>query len=736
MTTVESKIRRTLAQPYTFIFLLRENLSLDYSNFINHIHTSCEEVCKFYPHRINKLFSSINLDYPGLDDVNVYVKKQNWSSACSALLEYYRENNTPAWLRQACVTASNTIDQNAELILQDTFTFQLATEQVPRHKNGSLNWSYRGSKDDREWAWFLNRHYHLLELFEGYQKTGNLDYITCINTHIIDWIISNPSLRCLRIWAQWRGIEASYRLIHWAPIFYGLQQVTEFSPAARILMLSSILNHAQYLRLAHDWGDNWVAREMRALGTVAIHWPEFKSSPKWLAYASDRLQKAACNQVYPDGTHKELTSHYHNVVLRDFRNFADDLTKAGYEVPAAFDAILERMTSYLAYSMRPDGYCVVNNDSDQESYQALVIEAAKKYERPDWIYIATHAQQGQKPLGEPSVVFPWAGQVIMRSSWATADHWAFFDVGPLGINYHVHHDKLHLSLMAYGRDLLVDSGRYSYVKDRLWPYFRDSTSHNVILIDGQGQKSDVREWQQPMIGNYAVEPEYDFAQGTCDRGFAHFQGNITHSRALLYLRNHYWVVIDQINTDRPCKIDALWHFHPDCTVEMEGGSVVTVDQGVGNLRIVPTPHLQWQAKIAAGQEDPFQGWWSREYNHIIPNPTVIYSTEITTSTIFGWVLYPAKGLVPNVVVDLLPAPAGSIRLTLKAPDLADEIAFCMNEQAQIELSDNLILLGKCAILRLSQPPLVQGKIIDSEGKVVALHPPLSQLRSQVQGFGL
>jgi hypothetical protein len=381
------------------------------------------------------------------------------------------------------------------------------------------------------------------------------------------------------------------------------------------------------------------------------------------------------------------------------------------------------MWNYLAYSMRPDGYGALNNDSDRVENRSVVSQAAALYQRPDWTYITTNARAGRQPQGEPSRIFPWAGQIIMRSGWDTDAHWAFFDIGPSGINYHIHRDKLHLSLAAYGRDLLVDSGRYSYVRDcKFWRYFRDSASHNVILIDGRGQKTDIRQSYQPLTGNYAIAPEFDFARSTFNRGFIRIKGKATHSRAVVYLRGCYWVVVDWIDTDRPRQAEALWHFHPDCSVAIEGDSVVSTDPGAGNLRIIPA-HLPQGVEIVTGQEDPVQGWWSREYNHIAPNPTAIYSMSIEASTLFAWVLVPARGSVPHLDIKLLPAPAGSALLAVEAASQQiDKIAVRLAGDVAIELGGGLKLQGDCAIWRSGQQPLVAcGWIADAGGRVVAEH---------------
>lgn len=717
-----SKVRKKTLLPLLSAAFLRANTPTDKEITYADIELSLEQLCLLYPIRVTRLLNGLDLEQDGLRQVQAAFAKNDLLTACETLVAYYQDGGTTTWLRKSDLSPSNARIEFGDLVLQNSLTFQSVRGTVPQNHNAQLDWIYKGPHADREWAWFLNRHYHLLDLFAAYQETGNPIYIRYLNQQVIDWVLSSPSKRSPTVWAQWRGLEVAFRMRHWSSLFYGLQQVAAFTPTARILMLSSLLDHAHYLRTSYSWGANWLVTEMTGLATLGCCWPEFKRAPHWVTYASRRLLQELQQQLYPDGVQKELTSHYHREVLQGYQTYADLMDVSGRPVSDTLRSNLESMWNYLAYSLRPDGHGTLNNDSDRDDNRALVIQAAKTYHRADWTYIATNGKAGQPPQDSPSTVFPWAGQIVMRSGWDAHAHWAFFDMGPLGIYYHIHTDKLHLSISAYGRDLLVDSGRYSYVRSKFWHYFRGAASHNVILVEGQGQQADTREAQQP-VGGYALEPEFDFARGTFDRGFTNVKGTAIHKRAIVYLRHQYWIVIDQITTDRPRHIEPLWHFHPDCRVAIEGESVVSNNADAGNLRIIPDPTLSWTVNLVQGQEAPVQGWWSEKYNHKVPNPTAIYSTQIEQSALFAWMLLPAYGRVPHPTMERLSAPEGAIRLGIKLPDQPqDIIAVRISGDAIIDLGSGLNLEGDCAILRTHQPPLLcNGVIKDADSTVIYEH---------------
>jgi hypothetical protein len=600
------------------------------------------------PARLIRLFDEIDLTHAGLGDVHAAVMVENWAQACEALVTYYQRTDNPAQPRASQRPEhDDAVIARADAVLNDTFTFYDQTGTVPRRPGGGLQWDYTGPGNDKEWAWALNRHFHLDWLLDAYLMTGDAKYAEAWDAHVRDWIRQNPYAEPNQNPLVWRGLETFFRVRTWARGFYALQDEPALTPETRILLLSSIPDHARFLRNFHKETSNWIAMELNGLATAGVAWPEFRDAEAWVDYSVNRLTKELSGQVYPDGAQMELTSSYHRVTLSNFQAFSELLRSAGRELPSTYPDTIERMWNHLAYTMRPSGYAPLNNDSDLDLIAPRLAEPSKLFNRPDWEFIGTNGTDGTEPEGLPSRVFPWAGQLVMRSGWDRDAHWAFFDAGPMGIG-HYHADKLHLSVSAFGRDILVDGGRYTYVGGDWRKYFTGSASHNVILVDGQGQKNHPLKAEEPIDRQFVTAAEYDLGYGKFDSAFTGVEGEPTHERLVYYKRGGYWIVVDRIMTDRPRRITALWHFHPDCTVAVEGQTAVSTDADAGNVRIVPSGGPMWVASLVSGQETPeIQGWWSREYNHKTPSPTVVYDRSINESATFAWLILPAKGAPPD-----------------------------------------------------------------------------------------
>ncbi len=628
---------------------------------------TAEEVYTAYPEQIKSIFMNLNLSWPGLEEVKKAWEKKDIPLACKNLLKYYGKSSQ---VQKDLPTATKATLSEADSILQDIFTFQRVTGKVPRQADGHLKWDCMGPESDIEWAWALNRHYPTGNVLSAFFKTGNPKYATYIDSFTKDWIISSwpyPAVKSTT--AMWRGLEVSFRVKTWSKVFYELWNTDLISPATKLLILSSIPQHAHYARNFHAQG-NWLTMEISGLATAASAWPEFKESPAWMEYAIKTMSASMKEQVYPDGVQTELTSSYHFVALSNFNLFANICQKNNVPLPSYYTKTLENMWNYLALIMRPDGFGALNNDADLINNRENILKEATIYNRPDWIYIASNGKSGSKPAAGPSNFFPYAGQLISRSDYGQDAQWSFFDIGPWGTG-HQHNDKLHLSVYAYGRDLLVDGGRFAYrgeVADKFRKYATGSFSHNILLVDGKGQAAGTPSVKEPLSNKlFAISKDFDYGSGTFDK-FSGLEGLFTQTRSIVYVRGKFWVVADRLKTDRPRNIETLWHWHPGCKVEIGKSGKVFTTNDRGNLVIIPVEASDWKVSLVKGQEQPtIQGWYSKEYNTFEPNPTAIYSRQLKSDETFVWILWPSEGKTPEIQARILSKDSEFVKIEVTEP---------------------------------------------------------------------
>lgn len=625
---------------------------------------SVEQTVAAYPERIEALLAGLDLDRPELARVATARRRGDAEGACEALLDHYRKRGRIDWLRTPRGGDPRQREvERADTILADVYFGFGDRGEMPRTDNRHIDWSHEGPNGDRQFKLRVNRHGHLRLLMQVYLSTGEEKYLHRLDMDLRDWLIAAEGAV-----VPWDTVhlEPALRLPVWATLFYGLQGETHFHDSTRLLLLAAIPEHAEHL-LTHTGGGNWVAMTQKGAITAGVCWPEFKRAEHWRGKGFERLHRNAQRTVYPDGAQQELTAGYHMVTLHNYEAVANGMRRAGFDVPADFAETAERMWNYIVQTLRPDGRRPLNNDSDSGSEERGARRAAEVYDRPDWLYIVSNGQEGGPPEGVPSRFFPWAGHLISRSGWDANAHWSFFDVGPSGLGGHWHLDHGHLSITAFGRDLLVDSGRFAYqgrISRFRRPYAMHTRGHNTLLIDGQEQGRDPDIVAEPIPkSHWRIATESDFARGTWS-DFPHNEGTLRHHRSLLYLRGEGWIVVDRIETDRPRTIEALWHFHPENTVKTEGNSVSTHNE-TGNLDVSPLGDIEWDLRLVKGQTDPhFQGWYSSTYGSFEEAPCAVYKGRIEGTATFAWRLWPAAGAPTPPAARLLRSEGESVRVQI------------------------------------------------------------------------
>ena len=170
------------------------------------------------------------------------------------------------------------------------------------------------------------------------------------------------------------------------------------------------------------------------------------------------------------------------------------------------------------------------------------------------------------------------------------------------------------------------------------------------MIDGRGQAPGAKDSDQPLPAEQAlIRDSIDFAHGSVWR----FEENTAvHRRAVLYLRDKAWVVMDRIESDRPREIETIWHFHPECAVAKAGPETIETRNAMGNIRL----HAARSGRnldIVQGREQPKpQGWYSPRYNEYTVAPAIVARRRIESTTTFAWLIVPGNERVPDASIQL------------------------------------------------------------------------------------
>jgi hypothetical protein len=613
------------------------------------------------------VFEHIDLTRPDLAAVKAAVDAGDRPAAAAALKAYYQQRVEPHFIDDRHSRPAPNPDYNtagAERVLRREYT----CVGKPATLTHDIDWS-SDPFNDFEWPTELNRHGSWSTLARAYWATHDEKYAEDLCYQIDDWIRDNPrpEQRGQLRWA-WSTLQCGIRLGGpWPESFFRVIDSEQMTPELLCRMLEVFWQQCDYLLTFHG-GGNWLVTERSGLQTTAIVFPEFKDADAWQANAWSTLSAELTNQVLPDGAQVELTPHYHSVTLG---SFLTAYTIAGRNnVPAPDDYLkqLERMYEYLLYVAKPDGQIPMLNDSDDMSVKSRMRDGATRFGREDMRYMATGSEEGEPP-DHTSHAFKWAGQYVMRTGWHFDNVYLLMDAGPFGFG-HQHEDKLGLDVWAYGNDLIVDPGRFTYAGGKWRSYFVSTLSHSAAYLDGQSQRRRQRTprdqyvSREPLDNLWFTDDVIDFSCGSYEEGYDGAD-NVIHIRKVLFIKRDYSIITDLFvptdggTTEHTATVQYQLA-RPDATVDEQALQVVSGGEG-GNVLIKPVDPAGCTMTVLKGEEDPPAGWvaWSLHRAEKEACPMVRYSVTQALPIRFDTIIVPwvAEG-PPNWSVKRLPVTSG------------------------------------------------------------------------------
>lgn len=594
-------------------------------------------------------FAKIDTTRPGLEGIPGAVAAGDFATARRLFAAEVRRTLQPerflhirrdfrghAWMREG-----ETMAEAAERILDG----ELISCSTPHRFEGEVDWFINPTFNHyREWTWQLSRHPEWAILAQRYRETGDERFAAAFVRFFRSWVRQAlvPEDAPGGATLCWRTIEAGIRMGGaWQWALHSFYQSPYFTDDVLVDWYKSIWEHGWRLRNFHRTG-NWLIMEMNGLAQIGILYPQFKDAPAWKTYAFDRMVDELAVQVYPDGFQYELSTGYHQVVIRNYQWLMDVCTAYDVPVPEAFRAGLERMHAVNVQMMMPDGRLPDLNDGGWLEVPSMMAPAVASYpDRTDFRWAYSRGQEGQPPK-VTSILLPYAGYAALRTDWSPDAAWAFFDGGPFGYG-HQHEDKLNVLLHAYGRLLLTEGGDYAYDASEMRRYVLSTRAHNTIRVDG-GDQNRRRHFRRPDVDIRALadidwysDARRDVVAAIYDEGYGpDADRTVTHRRKVIFVKmddlGPYLLVIDRLEPQDEAlhTYQVLWHLNTD-SAEIDKLAVHSRDPGLPNLSIVPTTLSDLAVTVVRGQETPeWQGWKSIKHHQqgeYVPIPTAVYTWQ-------------------------------------------------------------------------------------------------------------
>jgi hypothetical protein len=240
---------------------------------------------------------------------------------------------------------------------------------------------------------------------------------------------------------------------------------------------------------------------------------------------------------------------------------------------------------------------------------------------------------GGHEIGGYAVAPFWrSGYAIVRSMPDTpVDQTSMlFMAGQSFTGTHAHADKLSFELMEFGRRILIDTGRYAYLKDAMRVYASSAAAHNTVdYVPASIGPADIElgatKLNEPRFeedGSYVLSGSVLWSRSPYD-----FQ----HDRTLTYRPGQSLLIEDRVTSDTPKSYASRLHFEASIALERDGGSFTAeVDGREMRATLLDS---DCEINVYRGSESPLRGWQTVDYGKMVPATTVEAVCEGATRTI-------------------------------------------------------------------------------------------------------
>ncbi|MGK5508596.1 alginate lyase family protein [Brevibacillus formosus] len=623
-------------------------------------------------------------------------------------------------IREACRTSwpQEVADvlKRADLACQQTFIFthrwDMERCETPVSFLGKINWTYQ-LQGDFEWTVMLNRARYMAELGQAYWLTGDEKYAVGYIRLLRDWLAQNPLTeeevhasreRHYNVKDTWRKLDSGIRIVNWIKGYYCVRTSAAWGDEEEELFQNAVWLHGMYLDIAytpHDRQSNWGFLETNGLFQIGLLFPSFAESPAWLATAVDRLAAMARLQVFDDGLHNEQSPMYHHEVLQCLFEPVWLAQKNGLSYPAELRDALNRMYTASMALKKPNGHQPMASDSDDTDIRDILCQGAVLLERGDlksqaypeldyqgiW-YFGREGVQKYRGLSlrQPtfcSIHLEQAGYVVMRSDWSPEAKYMLFDGGHMALTgkAHGHDDLLHIELSAYGREFLLDTGRYTYMENEERRYFKESFQHNTLTVDGLPMSVYRDSWvwgrtALPVSRYCKIAADYEYAQAGHD-GYLHMEKPVQVLRQILFVKPDYWILVDTCRSDGVHEYAQHFHFAENVPLQTDEktATVRTAFPEGGNLAII-------QIGREKGSLHLQPCWISRHYNQKEKSSKLVYKQTGNGLCKFVTILYPYQGREESKL-SIEELEVRDTRNNLLSPELVTGLAIRRNNQSEM-----------------------------------------------------
>ncbi|MCT4597016.1 MAG: heparinase II/III family protein [Vallitalea sp.] len=524
--------------------------------------------------------------------------------------------------------------ESADNICNQKFLFNLNWDMEQTHEIvhfiDDIDWEYY-PRDDPEWTYALNRHRYFITLGQAYQLTKDEKYAKTFVYQLCHWI-DNVELNDITKNTTYRSIEAGLRCEYWLKSINYFKESKYITEDVIIKFRDSLIEHGDYL-LSKDVPfskiSNWGILENHGLFEVGIA----IGNKEYIQVAKKRLEEEINIQIMNDGVHWEKSPMYHNEVL----HCCLDVIHIGKENNESFsDEFIEKVKKMAMVNViwkKPNHKEFMQGDSDDFDLRDIITFSSyifndgilkfAGYNKLDFNNIWELGYDALEQYNMIRAIKPSftsyflesSGNYYLRSNWNGSSNLLHFSCGSVG-GGHGHCEKLHVDLVANGEDILVDSGRFTYVDNEIRHMLKGAKAHNTIIVDNIDFIEMTNSWGYSKLATSIkqetyVSDKYDFIQGG---HLGYIDKGVFINRKIIFIKPEIYIISDEMYANQEHEYNQYFHFNNNGEINInEASNLISYSSEKSNvfLEFVDNVNLQkMNTKL------------SRVYNKIEDNETI------------------------------------------------------------------------------------------------------------------
>lgn len=505
-------------------------------------------------------------------------------------------------------------------------------------------------------VWELSRLQYLQPLAAYARISEDQEAIRLCLNHLLSWIEENPPFRGVN-WPSM--IEVAFRIVSICVITTLLGE--HMSAEERRRVAGSLYQHGWWIERfpsKYSSGNNHLVAEAAALFILGSLMPDLQGARRWRAYGQRELERAAMDQISPDGVGREQSPAYLALTL-EWLLVCGDL---GRRMEAPFSSgywqrigrageFLKWMTDSGGHQPRigddDDSHVFGNGMGIEPTVNSIMSCIASALSEPAIAppVPVSHLRNALFPQPQTDNIWP-AGMKHFAEGGYTVDrqpvragvpdHLLVFDHGELGylsIAAHGHADTLAIWLHIDGKPVLIDAGTYLYHAGHEWrDHFRGTVAHNTLTLSGENsseisgpfnwaRKAEARVVAQDATGEvWSVRAEHDGYMDT---------HRVQHRRQVSRVSPNEFALTDMLSGQRGNhRVEIGFLVSPEFEVEAMGTGFAVRSGKQTVLSLLNESSLSgW---VETGRTRPERGWHSPSFGVRQPAPRIVFAGQLAT----------------------------------------------------------------------------------------------------------